>query len=182
MNAFLKNYLAGADVVQIARGLIGAELRVHQNGGTIACFRIVETEAYRHYGDAASHARKGYPTLRTAPMFGPSGHAYIYLCYGMHHLFNIVTNREGKADAVLIRGIQRIKGAIDMQRIHGPGRVGKTLGITSQMSRHNLSQPPLELTGPVNQFLTTIRSGPRIGIDYAGADALLPWRFWLPGD
>lgn len=180
MNDSLRNYLSGSDVVKIAQGLIGAELRVYQHDGDFEAFRIVETEAYRHYKDAASHARKGFPTPRTAPMFGPAGHTYVYLCYGIHSLFNIVTNVEGKADAVLIRGLEHFNKQGERERIVGPGRVGKTLGITTLISGHDLAKPPLQLMGPVDHYKKVIQSGTRIGVDYAGSDALLPWRFWLP--
>lgn len=180
MNDSLRNYLSGPDVVKIAQGLIGTELRVCQQDGAFEAFRIVETEAYRHYKDAASHARKGFPTPRTAPMFGPAGHSYVYLCYGIHSLFNIVTNVEGRADAVLVRALERHNNKGEWERIVGPGKVGKALGITTQMSGHNLARPPLQLVGLVDGHRNTNQSGSRVGVEYAGKDALLPWRFWLP--
>lgn len=170
--------LQNKDVVTLAQGLLGCQLLRHNEEG-LHEFTIVETEAYRHINDKASHASKGKPTKRTSVMFGPSGRAYVYLCYGIHQMMNIVTNEAGKADAVLIRGLELRDSDGNIEMIIGPGRVGKKLKIDTGFSGHDLQDRPLQLIGEMFSSKRTILSGPRVGIDYAEEDALLPWRFWL---
>ncbi len=162
------------DALDVARDLVGA--LVCANGVTL---RITEVEAYRFPGDTANHARMGR-TPRNAPMWGPPGHAYVYLCYGMHHMLNFVTGPEGHAAAVLIRGGEPVDGH-DVFRVRradgrcdGPGKLAGALALTTASSG-------TPLTGEIAVFARrhepTLVSGPRIGIDYASeADQLAPWR------
>lgn len=148
--------------VDVAQGLLGKCLVV--NGQKAI---ITETEAYRGADDAASHAFRGL-TPRTATMFGPPGHAYVYLIYGMYYCFNIVTEQEGQPSAVLVRG-----GWIDGQHRDGPGKFCRALGITKALNGISLlNNPTLYVTEgvPVSTYQTT----PRIGIKQA-QDKL--WRF-----
>lgn len=164
------------DTLTVARLLLGCFLvKDHKVG------KIVETEAYIGVEDKASHAswRKKQSCL---PMWGPPGHAYVYLTYGIHHLFNIVTEVEGKPCAVLIRALEPI-AYIDGPT-NGPGRLTKTLGITTK--QHN----GIDVTGeadvcialPQNPNTISIVSSKRIGIDYAGESTAKPWRFYIKGN
>lgn len=186
------------DVVQIARDLMGKHLVTNMEG-VISSGIICETEAYAGTTDKASHAFGGRRTKRTEIMYARGGTAYVYLCYGIHSLFNIVTNVEGIPHAVLIRSVIPDKGIEAM--LHragkikvtkdfgiGPGRVSKILGIHYSHSGLDLVNKPENIDGPaiwiedngipVNPSL--IKSGTRVGVDYAGRDALLPYRFILP--
>ncbi|MCF8277383.1 MAG: DNA-3-methyladenine glycosylase [Flavobacteriales bacterium] len=177
------------DVVLIAQELIGKVLCTNVDG-IVTKGIITETEAYAGVVDKASHAFGGKRTDRTEIMFGKPGISYVYLCYGVHSLFNVVTNKKDIPHAVLVRGIHPLEGieAIVARRktkepLHriadGPGKLSKALGI--EFRQHN----NLELSGDsvwiedhgiaVNPNEVTI--GPRIGVDYAGEDALLPYRF-----
>lgn len=168
------------DALDVARDLLGMVLRrdeVH--------LRITEVEAYRWPDDTANHCRAGR-TARNAPMWGPGGHAYVYLCYGMHHLFNVVTGPDGTGAAVLVRSCEPV-GGLDTIRerrggksgpvlLTGPGKVGQSLDLETHWSHHPLFEPGgLELVeGPP---VKKVVRGPRVGIDAAlpeHRDA--PWR------
>jgi DNA-3-methyladenine glycosylase len=162
------------DALEVARDLIGKRLR---HGGVT--LRITETEAYRWPDDTASHGRTGR-TRRNAPMWGAGGHAYVYLCYGLHQMLNVVTNPEGEASAVLVRacepidGLELIQARRNMQSagpelLAGPGRVAAALAVDTTFSGHPLfERGGLELLdGPPPAALL---HGPRVGIDYARAD------------
>lgn len=149
---------------------------------------ITETEAYCGRNDKACHANNGLRTARTEVMYGEPGHAYIYLCYGIHHLLNVVTNQKGLADAVLIRAIRPIEGVDIMNKrrsikdqknlTNGPGKLTQALGITTDLNATHLSEPPLWIEDRGIVFDDhQIHTSPRIGVDYAGEDALKPWRF-----
>lgn len=184
------SYYLHQDVVHLAKDLIGKELFTKING-VVTSGMISETEAYAGIIDKASHAYNNRRTPRTEVIFGEGGNAYVYLCYGIHHLFNIVTHSEGTPHAVLIRGIIPFRG-LDVM-IHrrkktrpsfdlasGPGTVSEALGIKTSMTGTNLNgdQIWLEEAGimiPEKEILT----GPRIGVDYAEEDASLPYRFYL---
>jgi len=178
------------DVVKIANDLLG-KLLITKINGIVTSGRIVETEAYS-FIERGCHAFKG-KTTRNAVMFDRGGVAYVYLCYGIHHLFNIVTNEEEKADAVLIRALQPMGGeAYMMQRMKtkslkritsGPGKLTKALGIDRKMNGIDLigNQVWVEEDDFVIKRGGILKS-PRIGIDYAGKDALLPWRFTMEGN
>lgn len=159
-------------------------LCVEDGRGCDIVMRIVETEAYLGPHDSACHSKVGR-TPRTEPMFGPPGRAYVYLCYGIHNLFNIVTGRQEGA-AVLIRGcevvgghdrVEVLRSGRDRNALAGPGKVGAVLGVDPSWSDHVLYRPGgivVRKGSPVE----TIRRGPRIGIDSADArDRDAPLRF-----
>lgn len=176
------------DVVRISRELLG-KLLCTQVDGVLTRVVITETEAYAGITDKASHAYGGRRTKRTEPMFGPGGMTYVYLCYGIHHLFNVVTNVEGVPHAVLIRagdpvdGIdimleRRQKPTLDGRLLSGPGSLAKALGITTELSGHDLQGDSVWIEDHgISLAPRAIEASPRVGVDYAGEDALLPYRF-----
>ena len=180
------------DVVGIARELLGKVL-VTEFEGMRTSGRIVETEAYAGEIDRASHASKGR-TARTEVIFGAGGRAYVYLCYGIHQMFNIVTNVHGVPHAVLIRGVEPIEGVdimlartgkkkLDRTLTRGPGNVGKAFGFHT--SQCGLSLQSKELFIYDDGFLPTesmIGISPRIGVDYAGDHAAWDYRFYIRGN
>ena len=176
------------DVVEISRELLGKVLST-QIDGVLTQIVITETEAYAGATDKASHAYGGKRTRRTEPMFGQGGIAYVYLCYGIHHLFNVVTNVEGTPHAVLVRAgkplegldqmlARRQKPAIDDSLLGGPGSLAKAMGITTKLTGASLlgDQVWIEDQG-VSVDNAEITTGPRVGVDYAAEDAALPYRF-----
>lgn len=176
------------DVVAISRDLLGKVLCTRIDG-TVTRAIIAETEAYAGVDDRASHAHGGRRTARTEPMFGPGGIAYVYLCYGIHHLFNVVTSEAGTPHAVLVRagvpltGVEtmlarRGKAKADRTLLAGPGSLARALGITTALTGADLGGADvwIEDHGIVVDE-SVIRAGPRIGVDYAGEDALRPYRF-----
>jgi len=179
-----------ADVVKIARELIGKVLVTHFDGA-LTYGRIVETEAYAGAIDRASHAFGNRRTNRTEVMFKTGGLAYVYLCYGIHHLFNVVTNKQDVPHAVLIRAIDPIHGihtmlertgkrVADYTLTKGPGNVSKALGIYTKHTGFNLLDGEIYIAS--DDFVPDkkdILATPRIGVDYAGEDAKLPYRFIL---
>lgn len=180
------------DVVGIARELLGKYLVTHIDG-CYSAGRIVETEAYRAPDDRACHAYGNRRTRRTRTMFEAGGVAYVYLCYGIHHLFNIVTGAEGKAHAVLIRAVEPADNLplllerrgferLRPQLTAGPGVLTVALGIRTHHNGSNL----IKAGGPIwveerepSSLDTEIVAAPRIGVDYAGECAAWPWRFYL---
>ncbi|MFZ4521877.1 MAG: DNA-3-methyladenine glycosylase [Bacteroidales bacterium] len=192
-----QSFYTRPDVVQIARELLGKELFTSINGD-ITSGVICETEAYAGTTDKASHAFGCRRTRRTEIMYGMGGTAYVYLCYGMHSLFNVVTNARDIPHAVLIRGIIPARGtSIMLDRTRkpritkdigiGPGKVSKLLGIhfshsgidiCSQFESDGIPAIWIEDSG-VRIDPIHILTGPRIGVDYAGEDALLPYRFFI---
>lgn len=178
------------NVVQVSRELIGKRLCTYIEGVKTSGI-IVETEAYNGRTDAACHAYPDVRTKRTETLYGPPGHAYIYLCYGIHHLFNIVTNKEGKADAILIRAIEPDTGVDIMlgrrgieelkpQITNGPGKLSQALGITTKLDKTKLSGDTIWVEkGGESITEDRIVASTRVGVDYAGEDAKLPWRFTL---
>lgn len=182
------SFYQGNSVVRIARGLLGKGLFTKQRGKTTGGL-IVETEAYSPL-ERGSHAYQNKMTARNEVMFGEGGYAYVYLCYGIHNLFNVVTNAEGEADAILIRALEPTQGielmmgrmntTIEKRITSGPGKLTKALGIDRSMNGMKLDSKHLwleDIGRKVKQ--NEIISGTRIGIAYAGKDALLPWRFTL---
>ena len=172
--------------LEVAVALLGKLL---QHGPVT--LRITEVEAYRHPGDTANHCRFG-ATARNAPMWGPPGHAYVYLCYGIHQLLNLVTDREGEGAAVLIRACEPIEGVDTvMQRrgmdkiapalLTGPGKVGAALGLDTGFSGASLfdaSGLTVRDAPPAEHVLI----GPRVGVDYAEPEHRdAPWRLALAG-
>lgn len=185
-----KEYFLNDDVLFLAENLIGKFIFT-KIGGQIAGGIITETEAYKGTDDRASHAYGGRRTKRNETMYAEGGILYVYLCYGMHHLSNIVTNVSGIPDAVLLRGIFPTHGEeLMLQRTHklkitpaigdGPGRFSKLLGITTSNDSMSVISDLvwLEDRGVVVPK-TEIDKLPRVGVDYAGEDAKLPYRFKL---
>jgi DNA-3-methyladenine glycosylase len=170
----------GRSALVVARELLGKVL-VHEFGGRERAGVVVETEAYLGERDLASHASRGR-TARTDVMFGPPGHAYVYLIYGMHHCLNVVTGTDGVASAVLLRAIAPGAGIAAGVRTDGPGRLTKALGVSRAHDRADLCSGPLFLrNGGPPPPRAAIARGPRIGVDYAGPWADKPYRFWLRG-
>lgn len=167
------------DVVSIAIELLGKHLVVHDGDGSSMSGRIVEVEAYNGVTDRASHAFGGRRTSRTETMYLPGGHCYIYLCYGIHHLFNVVTGEADVPHAILIRGIE----LSDPVMGRGPGKLSKSMGITTDLNALALDGQTIGIYEEEREYRggTDIYATPRIGIDYAGEDAALPYRFFIPG-
>jgi DNA-3-methyladenine glycosylase len=169
------------DVLAVSRELLGMVL-CSKVDGVVTKGRIVETEAYRGPEDRACHAYNDRRTERTEVMFWDGGVAYVYLCYGIHSLFNVVTHCEGVPHAVLVRAIEPIEGVETMRKRRGreplaggPGTLTQALGITTA---HN----GVALDGDLiwieeGQPVEKVTTGPRIGVDYAGEWAEMPWRF-----
>jgi DNA-3-methyladenine glycosylase len=159
------------DAITVAKDLVGCALVHRKRAGT-----IVETEAYLGPDDLASHARFG-PTSRTSVMFGPGGISYVYLCYGIHQMFNIVTGGEGEGQAVLIRAVAPLFGLPDDPSVgRGPGKVTTALRLDRRHDRKDLTKGLLYVAR--HDRPPALASGPRIGVDYAGAWAARPLRFW----
>lgn len=176
------------DVVAVARNLLGKVLCTRIDGVQTAAI-ITETEAYAGETDRASHAYGGRRTKRTEPMYAAGGIAYVYLCYGIHHLFNVVTGDAGMPHAVLVRagspqdGVEtmlarRRKDQADKKLMAGPGTIAEALGIRSSMTGTDLagSRIWIEDRG-IAVSKQNMQSGPRVGVDYAGKDAQRPYRF-----
>ncbi len=157
--------------VDVARSLLGKRLVHAQRSGV-----IVETEAYLGEHDRASHARFG-KTQRNAVMFGPGGVTYVYLCYGMYELFNVVAGRDGAPQAVLIRAVD-IEGDPALGR--GPGKLTRALGLSRRHSGIDLTEhDALSIQPGWRVGARDIAVGPRVGVDYAGEWARAPLRFWI---
>ncbi|HTJ46613.1 MAG TPA: DNA-3-methyladenine glycosylase [Kofleriaceae bacterium] len=162
------------DPATIARALLGCAL-VHGDRAAM----IVETEAYLGPEDLASHARFG-PTSRTSVMFGPGGVSYVYLCYGMHQMFNIVAGRDGEPGAVLVRAAAPLVGLDpDPGTLRGPGKLTKAMKIGRAQDRVPLIDDALFVARHARP--RAIAVGPRIGVDYARDWAARPLRFWIEG-
>jgi len=191
--------------LEATRLLLGKYLVRRLAGGTLAG-RIVETEAYIGRCDKACHAYNYRRTARTETLFAPPGTAYIYLIYGMYHCLNFVTEPEGEPAAVLLRAIQPAAGMEAMARrrygdkpmtatrrknfLNGPGKVCQALGLTRAENGLDLTGNTLFICdAPEDAGLPPfavpagerLRTGPRIGVDYAGEARDFPWRFWLEG-
>ncbi len=186
-----KKFYSTGHVTEIARNLIGKVLFTYFEN-ELTGGKIVETEAYCGQTDRASHAYKNKLTPRTSTMFGKPGTAYIYLCYGIHELFNIVTNISGMADAVLIRAVEPVVGleTIKIRRninsnsinlTSGPGKLTKALKINRNHDGVDLTSKTsgLWIEKEIRELNSKIIVSKRIGVDYAGPDANLPWRFYL---
>jgi DNA-3-methyladenine glycosylase len=178
------------DVVNISRNLLGKYLFTCIDGELTGGY-IVETEAYNGIIDKASHAYGNRQTPRTSTMFQHGGISYVYLCYGIHEMFNIVTSVEGQPHAILIRAIQPTDGidiilhrrnmpALKPNITSGPGSVAKALGISRKINAVSLQGDILWIEDRGLNFTDDeIAAVPRVGVDYAGADALLPYRFYV---
>jgi DNA-3-methyladenine glycosylase len=180
------------DVVQISRELLGKVLCSRTNGAVTKAV-ITETEAYAGVGDRASHAWGGRRTKRTEPMFRDGGTAYVYLCYGIHHLFNVVTAEAGTPHAVLVRAGQPLEGTELMKKrrgrrttdrilLSGPGSLAQALDITTKATGTSLLGNRIWIEDHGIEFdENLITTGPRVGVDYAGEDAARPYRFLVRG-
>lgn len=187
------------NVLQIAKELLGKILVTKWNRPDgyrdETSGRIVEVEAYNGVIDKASHASAGRRTNRNEIMYADGGVAYVYLCYGIHHLFNVVTNRRETPHAVLIRALEPIEGIdvmlertgkkqLDNTLTKGPGNVSRALAISfKQHSGHSLLSSDLFIAE--DNFVLSkkdVVASPRIGVDYAGEDAKLLYRFFIKGN
>lgn len=175
---------------ELAPDLLGARI-VHASADGVVGGRIVEVEAYAGPEDLAAHSSRGR-TARNAVMFGPPGHLYVYLIYGLHHCLNVVAGPGHKPEAVLIRALELDEG-IDLARARrgdrpteprlasGPGNVGQALGIDRSLNGTDLLDGPIWVE-PRAGRAPQIRRGPRIGVDYAAGWAARPLRFWIDDD
>ena len=182
------------DVVLIAKELIG-KIVLTKIDGQITSGRIVETEAYVAMIDKASHAYNGRRTARNEHMYEAAGTTYVYICYGMHQMLNVVTNKKDIPDAILIRAIEPLQGidtmlkrtgkaTFDSTLTKGPGNVGKALGISKKHSGLLLTNDEVFIYTDEESEVSAdlIGSSKRIGVESAGADALLPYRFYMKGN
>jgi len=202
-----------AGVVAVARDLLGKVL-VTEFGGRRTSGRIVETEAYNGVGDRASHAWSGRRTRRTEVMYAAGGTAYVYLIYGIHHLFNVVTNKKDIPHAVLVRALEPMEGVEVMRErmgrdggtrkrggaetnedggvdevlkpdyslTRGPGNLSRALGLRTVHTGVSLLGDEIWIgDNGYRPKRSEIIAGPRIGVDYAGVDAGLPYRFYIKG-
>lgn len=187
------SYYQDPDVLFLAKDLLGKVLYTQINGEVTGGI-IVETEAYHGIRDKASHAYGGRRTNRTETMYAQGGISYVYLCYGIHNLFNIVTSVKDEPHAILIRGIEPLEGKEFMERRRnmpvskgaissGPGSAAKALGIDRSFNEKDLTGDEIWIEDHGIRYSEgEIATTPRVGVDYAGDHALLPWRFFVKGN
>jgi DNA-3-methyladenine glycosylase len=187
-----EDFYQRTSVVKIARELLGKTLFTRM-GGVVTGGVIVETEAYS-WKERGCHAYAARKTDRNAVMFRPGGFAYVYMCYGIHFLFNVVTNREDTPEAVLIRAIEPLAGLEQMKfrrsilkndfhLTSGPGKLTKALGIGRSFNGKSLLDDEIWIEDSGTKLaVRDIIASERIGIEYAGEDARLPWRFSVKGN
>lgn len=193
MKKLTKDFFLQENIFEISKELLG-KIIVTKFDDIITSGRIVELEAYNGIVDGASHAYKGKRTMRNEVMYAEAGTAYVYICYGIHHLFNIITNKKDTPHAILIRSVEPMDGKKEMMKrrgvlkdeyslTKGPGSLSKALGIS-------IAHNGLLLTGK-NIFIADdgfsisenkIATSPRIGVESAGKDALLPYRYYIRGN
>lgn len=187
-----ESFYTRPDVVGISRELIGKELHT-RIGDVHTVGIIVETEAYSGRNDKACHAYLQRRTKRTEIFYQRGGCAYVYLCYGIHRLFNIITNVEDEADAILIRAVEPLRGTehmldrrsldkINRRLTGGPGSMSQAMGIGLEHYGESLQGDCIWLEDAKAVPEQNIIASPRVGIGYAEEDALLPWRFRLKGN
>ena len=177
------------DTHDVARRLLGKVL-IRRWNDVLLAGRITEVESYVSEDDNACHAARGR-TPRTEIMFGPPGHAYVYLIYGMYHCLNVVTGKKGYAAAVLIRALEPLVGLETMQQFrpkarpheiaNGPGKLARALQIDRDLNTEDLTLGASLWISDDGYQVTSdqIATSPRIGVEYAGEHALLPWRYYL---
>ncbi|GEN70625.1 DNA-3-methyladenine glycosylase [Chryseobacterium lathyri] len=187
------SYYLNQDVIFLAKDLLGKVLFTEINGDITAGI-IVETEAYFGVIDKASHAYGGRRTGRTETLYTQGGVSYVYLCYGIHHLFNVVSSVEDEPHAVLVRAVEPLIGKeiMEIRRnmpasktaiSSGPGSAAKALGIDRSFNKKDLTENEIWIEDHrIKYSPDEIVSGPRIGVAYAQEDALLPWRFYVRGN
>ncbi len=193
MRKLSKAFYRRKDVVNTAKQLLG-KIIVTYTDGVITSARIAETEAYAANIDKASHAYNGRRTNRNEHMYSPGGTVYVYICYGMHTMLNVVTNSKNIPDAILIRAVEPIEGievmlgrtgkkVFDNTLTKGPGNLAKALGITKDHSGQFFGEKYIHIydDGYILKE-SDIGTSKRIGVDGAGADALLPYRFYIRGN
>ena len=166
------------DTITVARELLGKHL-VRESRGVERIGRIVEVEGYLGSHDLAAHSSKGL-TERTKVMFGPPGHAYVYFIYGMYHCMNVVTEREGHGAAVLLRAIEPVKNILS--RTCGPALLCRAMGIDKRLNAHDLLSDDFFITAPPQPENLVLVKRPRVGVDYAGAWARRPLRYYVRGN
>ena len=192
MKVLQPEFFRRKNVLKIAKELLG-KIMLTKWEDVETSGRIVEVEAYRGAVDRASHAAGGKRTPRNEIMYGEGGKAYVYLCYGIHHLFNVVTHEKETPHAILIRAIEPLTGIDEMllrtgkkkadhTLTRGPGNLTRALGILTSMSGMDLDRDIMILDDGKKYSPTQIGISPRIGVDYAGEDALLPYRFFVKGN
>lgn len=195
MKKLPKSFYTRTDVVQISKDLLGKYL-VTEFDGQRTVGKIVETEAYRAPDDKACHAHLNRFTKRTQVMFEEGGVAYVYLCYGIHHMFNVVTAKKGMAHAILVRGVEPIENVelmlerrgmdkLKPQLTAGPGVLSKAMGITKDWTGTSLVADDAAIwIADVGKKIEEkdIICSPRVGIDYAEECALWDWRFRIKGN
>lgn len=181
------------DVVRIASELLGMVLETRIDGKRCSG-RIVETEAYNGIADKASHAAGGRRTRRNEVMYAIGGVTYVYLCYGIHHLFNVVTSIKDDPHAVLIRALEPLEGIPfmlertgkkkpDHTLTRGPGNLSRAMGVSIIHSGVRLNGQLIRIYDDGFRYTEKqIAASPRIGVAYAGEDALLPYRFYIKGN
>jgi len=187
-----KDFYLQTDVVSVAKQLLGKSLCTKIEGKTCKAI-ITETEAYNGIIDKASHAHGNRNTPRTGTMYLEGGVAYIYLCYGIHHLFNVVTHSESIPHAVLIRAIKPVSGIehmmhrrnrtkLDRLLSSGPGTLSQALGINTSYNGEHLTGNKIWIEDAPITPKKDIVVSTRIVVDYAAEDALLPYRFYIKGN
>lgn len=193
LNKLTIDFYNRKNVVQIAKELIGKILITNFDDNKTSG-RIVETEAYVGLSDKASHSYNGRRTLRNAHMYAQAATSYVYICYGMHQMFNVVTNEVDIPDAVLIRAVEPLEGigvmlertqktSVDYTLTRGPGNVGKALGLHKKHSGSSLISDSIYIADDGSQLHDDqIGSSARIGVKYAEEDAELPYRFYVKGN
>ena len=186
----LKDFYTREDTLALAKELIGMELcHAHPDGLTTGL--IVETEAYCGITDRGCHAWGDRRTERTEVMYRQGGLAYVYLCYGIHQMFNVVTHREGFPHAILIRALEPLAGLDLMQHRRqtdnreklclGPGNVGKAMGFSTQQSGLSLEGDTIWIERPSSYATRDITESPRVGMNFDGPYKTVPWRYRLSG-
>jgi DNA-3-methyladenine glycosylase len=193
LNKLTIDFYNRKDVQQIAMELLG-KILVTDIEGVFTSGRIVETEAYTGFVDRASHAWSGKRTKRNEHMYAQAGTSYVYICYGIHQMFNVVTNEQAIPDAVLIRAVEPLEGVdvmltrtgkkkVGNTLTKGPGNVGKAFGITKSLSGVSLLGDTIYIAADDYQLTKDLVGvSKRIGVNYAGEDALLPYRFYIKGN
>lgn len=193
MRKLSKDFYQRSDVLLVAQELLG-KILVTRFNSIETSGRIVEVEAYAGAIDKASHAHAGRRTARNEVMYADGGAAYVYVCYGIHHLFNVVSNGKNIPHAILVRALEPLKGIetmlkrtgkknLDNTLTRGPGNLSKALGIFTMHSGCSLQGKELFIAD--DGFVLSKKEmgiSPRIGVDYAGKDALLPYRFYIKGN
>jgi DNA-3-methyladenine glycosylase len=187
-----RSFYLREDTVAVARDLLGKLLVVPDADGRRVSGMIVETEAYLGIADRAAHSYGGRRTPRNEVMYGKAGHVYVFFVYGMYNQFNVVTGPADHPHAVLIRGVEPVEGLETMRSrrgemkdrnlTSGPGKLCIAFGIDRSLNGEDLVGSRVWLEDHRSLPDDEIAVGKRIGIDYAGADAEKPWRFWLKGN